>query len=71
MDKDIHTIMELVGNKNRFTIFIIGMNLFLWINVSILNYSLAFIETKPKHILKMEMKSQRNKSTIFVINMIL
>ena len=48
MDKDIHTIMELVGNKNRFTIFIIGMNLFLWINVSILNYSLAFIETKPK-----------------------
>ena len=40
--------MELVGNKNRFTIFIIGMNLFLWINVSILNYSLAFIETKPK-----------------------
>ena len=48
MDKDIHTIKELVGNKNRFTIFIIGMNLFLWINVSILNYSLAFIETKPK-----------------------
>ena len=48
MDKDIHTIMELAGNKNRFTIFIIGMNLFLWINVSILNYSLAFIETKPK-----------------------
>ena len=48
MDKDIHTIMELVGNKNRFTIFIIGMNLFLWINVSKLNYSLAFIETKPK-----------------------
>ena len=48
MEKDIHTIMELVGNKNRFTIFIIGMNLFLWINVSILNYSLAFIETKPK-----------------------
>ena len=24
------------------------MNLFLWINVSVLNYSLAFIETKPK-----------------------
>ena len=48
MDKDIHTIMELVGNKNKFTIFIIVMNLFLWINVSVLNYSLAFIETKPK-----------------------
>ena len=48
MDKDIHTIMELVGNKQRFTIFIIVMNLVLWINVSVLNYSLAFIETKPK-----------------------
>ena len=48
MDKDIHTIMELVGNKNKFTIFIIVMNLILWINVSVLNYSLAFIETKPK-----------------------
>ena len=48
MDKDIHTIMELVGNKNKFTIFVIIMNLFLWINVSVLNYSLAFIETKPK-----------------------
>ena len=48
MDKDIHTIMELAGNKHRFTIFIIVMNLVLWINVSVLNYSLAFIETKPK-----------------------
>ena len=48
MDKDIHTIMELVGNKHRFTIFIIVMNLVLWINVSVLNFSLAFIETKPK-----------------------
>ena len=48
MDKDIHTIMELVGNKHRFTIFIIAMNLFLWINVSVLNFSLAFIETKPR-----------------------
>ena len=48
MEKDIHTIMELVGNKHRFTIFIIVMNLVLWINVSVLNFSLAFIETKPK-----------------------
>ena len=48
MDKDIHTIMELVGNKNKFTIFIIVMNLFLWINVSVLNFSLAFIEAKPE-----------------------
>ena len=40
--------MELVGNKHRFTIFIIAMNLFLWINVSVLNFSLAFIETKPR-----------------------
>ena len=40
--------MELAGNKYKFTIFIIVMNLFLWINVSVLNYSLAFIETKPK-----------------------
>ena len=48
MDKDIHTIMELVGNKHRFTIFVIIMNLILWINVSVLNYSLAFIETKPE-----------------------
>ena len=48
MEKDIHTIMELVGNKHRFTIFIIAMNLFIWINTSILNYSLPFIEAKPK-----------------------
>ena len=48
MEKDIHTIMELVGNKNKFTIFIIAMNLFIWINTSILNYSLPFIEAKPK-----------------------
>ena len=48
MDKDIHTIMELVGNKHRFTIFIIVMNLVLWINVSVLHFSLAFIEAKPK-----------------------
>ena len=40
--------MELVGNKNKFTIFIIVMNLFLWINVSVLNFSLAFIEAKPE-----------------------
>ena len=40
--------MELVGNRNRFTIFIIAMNLFLWINVSVLNYSLPFIEAQPK-----------------------
>ena len=40
--------MELAGNKNRFTIFIIAMNLFLWINVSVLNYSLPFIEAQPK-----------------------
>ena len=50
MDKEIHTIMELAGYKNRFTIFIIAMNLFLWINVSVLNYSIAFIEAKPKVI---------------------
>ena len=48
MEKDIHTIMELAGNNNRFTKFIIAMNLFLWINVSVLNYSLPFIEAKPK-----------------------
>ena len=48
MEKDIHTIMELVGNKHKFTIFIIAMNLFIWINTSVLNYSLPFIEAKPK-----------------------
>ena len=48
MEKDIHTIMELAGNNNRFTKFIIAMNLFLWINVSVLNYSLPFIEAQPK-----------------------
>ena len=48
MDKDIHKIMELVGNKHRYIIFIIIMNLVLWINVSVLNYSLAFIEAKPE-----------------------
>ena len=37
MEKDIHTIMELAGNNNRFTKFIIAMNLFLWINVSVLS----------------------------------
>ena len=63
MDKDIHTIMELVGNKNRFTIFIIGMNLFLWINVSILNYSLAFIETKPKVTYKKNGQATTEKLT--------
>ena len=48
MEKDIHTIMELVGNKHKFTIFIIAMNLFIWINTSVLNYSLPFIEAKPE-----------------------
>ena len=48
MEKDIHTIMELVGNKHKFTIFIIAMNLFIWINTSVLNYSLPFIEAQPK-----------------------
>lgn len=48
MEKDIHKIMELVGNKHRYIIFIIIMNLILWINVSVLNYSLAFIEAKPE-----------------------
>jgi len=48
MDKDIHKIMELVGNKHRYIIFIIIINLVLWINVSVLNYSLAFIEAKPE-----------------------
>ena len=48
MEKDIHTIMELAGNKHKFTIFLIAMNLFIWINTSVLNYSLPFIEAKPK-----------------------
>ena len=48
MEKDIHTIMELVGNKQKFIIFIIAFNLFIWINTSVLNYSLPFIEAKPK-----------------------
>lgn len=48
MDKDIHKIMELIGNKHRYIIFIIIMNLIIWINVSVVNYSLAFIETKPE-----------------------
>ena len=52
MDKDIHKIMELVGNKHCFIIFVIIMNLILWINVSVVNYSLAFIETKPEIIYK-------------------
>ena len=48
MEKDVRIIMELAGNKYKFTIFIIAMNLVLWINVSVLNFSLSFIETKPK-----------------------
>jgi len=40
--------MELAGNKHKFTIFLIAMNLFIWINTSVLNYSLPFIETKPE-----------------------
>ena len=48
MDKDIHKIMELVGNKNCYIIFIIIMNLIIWVNVSVVNFSLAFIETKPE-----------------------
>ena len=63
MDKDIHTIMELVGNKHRFTIFIIVMNLVLWINVSVLNYSLAFIETKPKVTYKKDGQATTEKLT--------
>jgi len=63
MDKDIHTIMELVGNKHRFTIFIIVMNLVLWINVSVLNFSLAFIETKPKVTYKKDGQATTEKLT--------
>ena len=48
MDKEIHTIMELVGNKHKYTYFIVIMNLIFWMNVSIYNYSLAFIEVMPK-----------------------
>ena len=48
MDKDIHKIMELVGNKHCYVIFVIIINLILWINLSVVNYSLAFIETKPE-----------------------
>lgn len=48
MDKDIHKIMELIGNKHRYIVFIIIMNLVLWTNVSVVNFSLAFIETKPE-----------------------
>ena len=42
--------MELVGNKHKFTIFIIAFNLFIWINTSVLNYSLPLIEAKPEVI---------------------
>ena len=48
MEKDVRIIMELAGNKYKFTIFIIAMNLVLWINVSVLNFSISFIEAKPK-----------------------
>jgi hypothetical protein len=48
MDKDIHKIMELVGNKHCYVIFVIIINLILWLNLSVVNYSLAFIEAKPE-----------------------
>ena len=48
MDKDIHKIMELAGNKNKYTKFVIVVNLILWMNVSVLTFSLAFLETKPQ-----------------------
>ena len=52
MDKDIHKIMELVGNKHCFVIFVIIVNLVIWINVSTINYSVAFIEAKPEVMYK-------------------
>ena len=52
MDKDIHKIMELVGNKHCFVIFVIIVNLVIWINVSTINYSVAFIEAKPEVVYK-------------------
>lgn len=61
MDKDIHKIMELVGNKHRYIIFIIIMNLVLWINVSVLNYSLAFIEAKPEVVYKDGAETKESK----------
>ena len=48
MDKDIHKIMELVGNKHCFVIFVIIINFVIWINTSTINYSVAFIEAKPE-----------------------
>lgn len=48
MDKAIHKIMELVGNKHCYIIFTIIVNFILWMNVSVVNFSLAFIETKPE-----------------------
>ena len=48
MDNDIYKIMELVGNKNCYVIFIIIMNLIIWVNVSVVNFSLPFIEAKPE-----------------------
>ena len=52
MDKDILKIMELVGNKHCFVIFVIIVNLVIWINVSTINYSVAFIEAKPEVMYK-------------------
>ena len=61
MDKDIHKIMELVGNKHCFIIFVIIVNMVIWLNVSTINYSVAFIEAKPEVIYQDNGKNETAK----------
>ena len=48
MEQDIHELMTLAGHRNRYQVFVLVIVFIIWVNTSVINYSLAFIESMPK-----------------------
>ena len=48
MEQDIHELVSLAGHRSRYQAFIVGIVFLIWVNTSVFNYSLAFLESMPK-----------------------
>ena len=48
MEQDIHELVSLAGHRNKYQAFIVGIVFLIWVNTSVINYSLAFLESMPE-----------------------
>ena len=47
MEEEIAQLVALAGNKNRYQYFIAFLCFLFWVNLTVLAFSLGFLENKP------------------------